>query len=182
MLSAAMGGQQAIVSELSRIAPEVARNADLERVIPIEYYNTNNEFLTSYFYNMVDLNDDGYLDAIVSIGGIKACSPSGNCPLLIFQNTGTGYRLLWESSLRYRTIIVTPQKTNGWNNILAFVKSKPSADSSSLLSALRELRFDGTTYPTNDDLLKLPKYTGKVVGVEYFSSDTLGKGISMPKR
>jgi hypothetical protein len=66
---------------------------------------------------MVDLNGDGIPEVIAQIAGDYICSPTGNCPFLIFQKTEGGYKRILHKEF-VQTFTIQPNRTNGYNDII----------------------------------------------------------------
>lgn len=64
----------------------------------------------------IDLNDDGTGEVIARSLGRFLCSPTGNCPLWVFQKSGSGYRLLLEGFGQRFTIEIST--FNHYNDIV----------------------------------------------------------------
>ncbi|MFZ1954690.1 MAG: META domain-containing protein [Desulfobacterales bacterium] len=70
-----------------------------------------------YIYNIVDLNGDGNQEALVYLlGSIFCCS--GGCNLFLFSQGHQEYTLVNNFPISRLPVIVSPQKTNGWNNLI----------------------------------------------------------------
>jgi tetratricopeptide (TPR) repeat protein len=81
-------------------------------------YNKNNrqELALKYRYIKSDLNNDGNPEAFVSFNH-SIGSGSGGFHTWVFSTTGKKYQLILEI-LHSMTLVVTPQKSFGWSNIL----------------------------------------------------------------
>lgn len=107
-----------------------------------------------YLYNQVDLNDDGVAEVLVYLSGTPTCNTAG-CSLLIFQPSGNGYRLVSRLEAIRNPVIVTDQRTRGWNDLVVYV------DDGVGQGAYRRLPFDGRGYPSNPFIQ--PVITGNTV-------------------
>jgi len=85
---------------------------------------------------MIHLRDDGAPDVVAQ--GMKDCSPTGNCPLWIFEKDGKGYRLILKCHGQAFTI--QPTKTNGYHDIVV------ATHGSATQSGLKEYRYEGGLY------------------------------------
>ncbi len=73
--------------------------------------------LARYIYNIVDLNGDGNQEALVYLLGSIFCG-SGGCDLFLFSQGKQGYTLVNNFPISRLPVIVSPQKTNGWHNLI----------------------------------------------------------------
>lgn len=73
--------------------------------------------LARYIYNIVDLNGDGNQEALVYLLGSIFCG-SGGCNLYLFSQEKQGYTLVNTFPISRLPVIVSPQKTNGWHNLI----------------------------------------------------------------
>ncbi len=65
---------------------------------------------------LVDLNDDGVPEVIAQpVGDI--CSPTGNCPFWVFQNTASGYKVILEKGA-VQAFTIQPTRTNGFSDLV----------------------------------------------------------------
>jgi hypothetical protein len=66
---------------------------------------------------MVDLNGDGIPEVIAQGTNKQGCSPTGNCPFWILQQSGHEYRLLFEWEA-IQSFTIQPGRTNGFSDIV----------------------------------------------------------------
>jgi hypothetical protein len=92
-----------------------------------------------YVYSRVDLNDDGQEETFVYLLGSVFCG-TGGCNLLLFTRAATGYALVSEFPVSRTPVIVSPQRTGGWSDIVK-LESGGGAPASYVRFA-----FDGTRY------------------------------------
>jgi hypothetical protein len=125
---------------------ERTRDLALEQAMrQTEEYKTHIAYSRSgelkYDYHKLDLNGDGYSEALVYLHSSWR-NGSGGGHIWIFQGLKNGYKLVGDVlHTGAPAIIVMPQKTNGWNNLLRVpgnFRSEPVYYTS--------LRFDGTSY------------------------------------
>jgi hypothetical protein len=95
--------------------------------------------LARYIYNVVDLNGDGNQEALVYLLGSIFCG-SGGCNLFLFSQGKQGYTLVNTFPISRLPVIVSPQKTNGWHNLIR-PESGGGAPPSNVLHV-----FDGKHY------------------------------------
>jgi len=126
---------------------ETAPNPKLEQAVLrsmpdySKVVSSPNEYVR-YYYNRVDLNDDGQSELVVYFVGSYTCG-SGGCTTLIFTPTGQDYRLVSKLTVVNAPILVTPQKTAGWKDLVILVSGG---------GATRQYtctRFNGRSYPSN---------------------------------
>jgi len=163
-------------SSLPHINPEIIRDRSVERTIS-EWFDIvqGDQVKMRYYYNRVDLNGDRDPEVIVLVVGDLVCG-SGGCETLILQREENMYRVVSDISLMNTPIIVSPHRTNGWNDLLVKVKGDLSANDGILPGYYVALRFNGREYPSNPTLLK--RYSGKLTGTVYLlDSQSPGSGI-----
>ena len=101
----------------------------------------NEHQLAKYFYNYIDLNGDNKPELVVHLYGLYFCG-TGGCTTIIFKQVGSEYRLVSEIGVSSTPIIVTNQKTSGWNNLIIGERIDSQGNGGYFL-----LKFDGKTYP-----------------------------------
>lgn len=105
---------------LQRMPSEPRRNIELEQAI----LRSNNISLDVFYaYNLVDLNSDEKPEVIVSLWGHVSVCPRMGCETQIYQRSGQSYRLIESFTYGHRPLIVTNQKTRGWNDLVVNVDS-----------------------------------------------------------
>jgi len=104
---------------------------------------TEIEPTTRYLPAFVDLDGDGKPEAIVYITGRWWCG-SGGCVTLILHREGSSYRVVTRITISRPPIRVFAATSHGWRNISVWV-----AGGGILQGYQADLRFDGTTYPSN---------------------------------
>jgi len=65
----------------------------------------------------VDLNSDGKDEVFVYLLGSVFCG-TGGCNLLLFADGENGYSLVNNFPISRTPIIVSPERTEGWNNLI----------------------------------------------------------------
>ena len=124
---------------------ETAKDSKLEQAIlrELDGYNPSSpDQYLRYYYNRADLNDDGKREVVVYLVGSYACG-TGGCTTLIFTPTRQGYRLLSEHTVVNAPIVVTPQKTAGWKDLVILVSGGGAT------RQYTRTRFNGRSYPGN---------------------------------
>lgn len=128
-----------------------------------------------YYYNRVDLNDDGTPEAIVYLVGSYTCG-TGGCTAVIFTPTGQDYRLVSRLSLVTDPILVTPQKTSGWKDlVLLSVGGGARAQYS-------RLQFNGQTYPENPSVEPAVTADSTLTGIALVADASSSPGIVLRPR
>jgi uncharacterized protein YecT (DUF1311 family) len=127
-----------------------------------------------YFYNKIDLNDDNKPEVLVHVVGPTFCG-TGGCTTLIFKSVGQNYQLVSEITVSRLPIIVTNQKTNGWNDLI--LNARGGGRGSAGNSGLYLVRFNGRTYPkTPDSGVKLSQdFT--ITGKDLFNTNRSTDGL-----
>lgn len=129
-----------------------------------------------YFDGTADLNGDGDPEVIVHVVGPMLCG-TGGCNTLVFTPRDSGYVLVADISLTRPPVRVSPQRTQGWANLLVQVSG-----GGILPGYEAELRFDGTGYPTNPTVEPAEPAVdveGAQVVIPEFSDFTEGKPVPM---
>lgn len=100
------------------IKAETEAYPDLEKLI-IEYYEIPDDFLdtTSYYYNYVDLNDDGDLEIFVVVNGPYTSGSGGSSALWIVENGGQ-LHVNQDFTLINTPIIISDKITNGTHELV----------------------------------------------------------------
>lgn len=99
-----------------------------------------------YTSALVDLRDNGHLDAIVYVNDPQWCG-SGGCTTLILSPSGSSYELLTKITMTRLPIRVLETTTKGWHDLGVFVAGggvSPGYEA--------KLSFDGKTYPSNPSM------------------------------
>jgi hypothetical protein len=123
---------------------------------------------TLYSYAFVDLNGDGKDEAIVHLTGSWWCG-TGGCTTLILAAQGSSYKVVTRITITRPPIRVLKDASNGWRSIAVWVvggSSEPGYEA--------ELRFDGTTYPSNPSVPPARRLTGRAAGETVLSSSQVG--------
>lgn len=143
----AQRGSKPFITE--EVRPEAARDAELEAAIKDpdgdgqpDNYDPEGALWTHYYYNRVDLNGDGRPEVLVYLFGPYMCG-SGGCNLLVFRREGDAYKLVSDISLARNPVVVSEQRTNGWNDLI-FPVSGGGVRAHHVV-----LRFNGKSYPDN---------------------------------
>ncbi|OKH39435.1 hypothetical protein NIES2119_06780 [[Phormidium ambiguum] IAM M-71] len=124
------------LSQIWYVLSENSQDLALERAI-VRSLGGETKF-TRYYYNRVDLNDDGKHEVIVYLVTPDS-SNTHEYPILIFQPEGKGYRLVSHIGYGAAPIIVTEQMSYGWKDIV--IHSKHQGESNYWFA-----QFDGEQY------------------------------------
>lgn len=173
-------GEIAQVDRTQSIFSETARDVELEKAIlqaNTSYDNSSIEIFGSharYFYNKIDLNGDNKPEVLVHVVGPTFCG-TGGCTTLIFKSAGQNYQLVSTITVSRLPIIVTNQKTNGWNDLI--LNARGGGRGSASNSGLYLVRFNGRTYPEAPDRgIKLSQdFT--ITGKDLFNTNRSTDGI-----
>jgi heat shock protein HslJ len=92
-----------------------------------------------YVHGRMDLNGDGKAEVFVFITGPGFCG-SGGCSLMLFSEDQGRYTLVKEFPNSRPPVIVSPQRTRGWNNLIRV----ESGDGGR--AVYQRHTFDGKTY------------------------------------
>ena len=128
-----------------------------------------------YSYNRVDLNDDGRPEVVVYLVGSYTCG-TGGCTTLIFTPRGQEYRLVSEITLVNAPILVTPQKTLGWKDLVILVSGGGAR------AHYTRLQFNGRTYPGNPTVQPGVSTNSTLTGQALVSDAYSGSGIVLQPR
>ncbi|HAZ49546.1 MAG TPA: hypothetical protein DDW76_10205 [Cyanobacteria bacterium UBA11369] len=158
------------INRTQAIRSETSHDSRLERAIlrqiPREFADN-----IRYYYNRVDLNGDSRPEVLVQINGHGVCGSNG-CPTFIFRSVGQDYQLVSEIALTGSPVIVTAQKSNGWNDLIM----RPGHI---LDSGYRLMRFNGRTYPASPGDGLTVRQNSTITGRAFLSDVSSGSGIAL---
>ena len=118
-----------------------------------------------YLYSRVDLDGDGRDEVFVYTLGSIFCG-TGGCNLLLFTPGPDGYSLVDEFPISRTPVIVSPEKTGGWNDLIR-LESGGGAPAAHVRHA-----FDGEHYVERERLPTEPTPEGrKVLAGEFTFQD-----------
>jgi hypothetical protein len=117
-----------------------------------------------YYYNHIDLNGDGKEETFVLLVGPSVCG-TGGCSALVFSTEDDNYKLVSQFTLVNNPIIVSENKTNGWNNLIMQVSG------GGIKSFYAEMKFEDDKYPLNPSMQPSVKSGTKVKGTAIISDD-----------
>jgi hypothetical protein len=121
-----------------------------------------------YFYNHVDLNADAQPEVLVYVVGRWICGNEG-CPLVVMKKNGTAYAVVSKIARGHIPVIVSHNRTNGWNDLLVWQHPYPWDSENGLEgnSYWAELSFDGKTYPFNPKVMPAKRLRRNISGDAY---------------
>ena len=114
-----------------------------------------------YYYNNIDLNGDEKEKMFVYLMGLSV-SRSGGTTALIFDQES--YDVISNFTLVQNPILISTEKTNGWNDIIMGVSGGDSE------SSYVKLEFDGEKYPSNPSIERELKENSVVEGIAIISN------------
>lgn len=131
-------------------------------------------YLVRYFYNRVDLNDDGNPETIVWLHSAMVGGSSSYTAQIYRKGRGK-YRLLWQGTPAWNPVIVSSRKTQGWRNLIMLVTG-----GGVLPAYWTEMRFNGERYPS-DPREGVEVKRSRVAGRAFIADDwwTGFKGIEL---
>ncbi|MGG3450498.1 hypothetical protein ABER98_11535 [Domibacillus aminovorans] len=117
-----------------------------------------------YYYNRIDINGDGVPGVIVYLVGPFVCG-TGGCSLVIFKQLNQSYQLISSFTLVNNPIIVSRNKTNGYNDLIMFVSG------GGIEPYYAEIKYGANGYPSNPSVQPKVKPGTKVTGIAVISDD-----------
>jgi len=160
-------------SSVEFITSETNRDVKLEQAIEEEFHLKEMGGNVRYYYNKVDLNEDGNLEVFVYLVGPYVCG-TGGCSGAIFEQKNGEYKLLSRFSLVRNPVIISDTKTNGYRDIIMYVAG------GGIESFYAWVKYDGTTYPANPSTQPRVEPGTKVDGIAIFADDiTTNPGIDL---
>lgn len=160
------------LSNVKNIEHEKVRDEKLEESIhkTMPEYDKETYGEVRYYYNKVDVNGDGKEEIFTVLYGSYVAGSGGGTGLL-FDNE---YKLVSQFSLVRTPIIISDNKTNGWNDILMYVSGGGAE------SFYAQMKFDGKTYPSNPSVQSEVKPGTKIEGKAIIANEaTWDNGIEL---
>ena len=145
------GGIYAWEPHVARVPFETEPDADLEAAILQASPDYNRKIVeiggreARYLYGRVDLNGDGRKEVFAYLLGSIFCG-TGGCNLLLFTNGEGGYSLVNSFPISRLPVIVSAERTAGWNNLIR-LESGGGAEASYVKQT-----FDGAKYVEQERL------------------------------
>lgn len=96
-----------------------------------------------------DLDADGREDVLMWLDDPNFCDRGGGCTLLVFRNQPAGYTLVGETTSVRPPILVSPNRTQGWRDLLVDVHAD------GIQGGTVALQSNGQHYPADATLLAL---------------------------
>jgi hypothetical protein len=145
----------------SRQTPKKPTDSSLTREVNLrsflqDYGKRDFDKTARYVHAFVDLDGDGYDEAIAYIVGRSVCG-SGGCNLLVLKSDGSSYRVVSKTTITNPPIRLLSNSSHGWRSIGIWMKGGGNLEGYEV-----ELRFDGKAYPSNPNLA--PRLAEKVPG------------------
>ncbi len=153
------------LSSLENIPSEIKKDILLEQAIINEFHLEEYDDNIRYYYNKVDLNDDGNPEIFVYLVGSSVCG-TGGCSGAIFKQEDKEYKLLSRFSLVRNPVIISNTKTNGYRDIIMHISG------GGIESFFAQLKYDGTTYPSNPSIEPEINPNTKLEGIAIIADDT----------
>nr|WP_307775940.1 hypothetical protein [uncultured Cetobacterium sp.] len=151
------------------IKSETRANKIVENFIEKIYGVKKGEDLIFYYYNYIDLNDDGDEEVFVYLYG-PMVSGSGGDSAFILKKTLEGYKVVNTFTVIRNPILISDGRTKGWKDLIVEVYG------GGIKSYFSHLMYDGRRYPSNPTVN--PKVSGAINGVVILSDDiSVNKGI-----
>lgn len=151
-------------SSIKYICSEKERDIKLEKAIVKAFDLEQNEDNVRYYYNKVDLNEDGNPEVFVYLVGPYVCG-TGGCSGAIFKLENGEYKLLSRFSLVRNPVIISKTKTNGYRDIIMHVFG------GGIESFFAWVKYDGKTYPSNPSVQPKVEPGTKVGGIAVIADD-----------
>jgi len=154
-------------SSIKYIPSETKKDIQLEKAIVKAFDLLADVGNIRYYYNKVDLNDDGNPEVFVYLVGPYVCG-TGGCSGAIFKKENEEYSLISTFSLVNNPIIISNKKTKGYKDIIMYVAG------GGIESFYADIKYDGTTYPSNPSVQPKVKQCTKLEGIAIIADD-IGK-------
>lgn len=153
-----------VSDEITYMSGEKIKNSKLEEAIIRELDADQADVKkTRYLYNHIDLNGDKQDEVFVQLVGPYTSGTGGDTGMLFRQKDG-GYELIQSFTLVRNPVIVSTNRTNGWNDLIVEVSG------GGVEAKKVKLQFNGKTYPNIPDGVELAK-SEKIQGTEILYND-----------
>lgn len=160
-------------NSIDYVYSETERDIKLERALVKELALEKDEDNVRYYYNKVDLNEDGKPEIFAYLVGSPVCG-TGGCSAVIFKQENEQYTVLSKFTLVNNPVIISNSKTKGYRDIIMHVSGGGIESFSALI------RYDGTTYPSNPSIQPKVMPGTKVNGIAIIADDiTKSPGIEL---
>jgi len=151
-------------SSVKPINSETKRDTKLEEAIRKEFDLNQDVGNVRYYYNKVDLNEDGIPEVFVYLVGPFVCG-TGGCSGVIFKQENGEYNVLSRFSLVNNPVIISNNKTNGYKDIIMYISG------GGIKSFFSRIKYDGKTYPINPSTQPKVESGTKVDGIAIIADD-----------
>lgn len=160
-------------SSVEYICSENVRDIGLEKAIKDVYNLDQSEDRIRYYYNIIDLNDDGRNEIFVYLLGPFVCG-TGGCSAAIFEKIDNEYVILSRFSLVNNPILISKNTSNGYRDIIMYVAG------GGIESFYARLKYNGTRYPANPSVQPKVEPGTKLSGKAIVADDiSLNPGIEL---
>lgn len=128
---------------------------------------------TRYYYNYVDLNDDGTDEVIAELVGDTVSNSAGNLVCIVNQDMDDdnedddGFDIVQKFNCFANPIIISDHKTKGWKDII--IMEQDNSDK----TVYRKLVYDGTKYTDISDAETMSNIDD-ITGVAILCNDIAG--------
>ncbi len=153
---------------------ETAPDAEIEQAI-VESLGGDRTALqqTRYYYDRIDLSGDGKPEALVYLSGSYTCG-TGGCKMLVLEKSGQRYQLVSKMTLVNAPVIVSSEKSAGWNDLILEVGGGGA------VKHYAQMKFDGSAYPVNPSTAPEVAPSSTVNGIAVMNDGmTAGGGIAL---
>jgi hypothetical protein len=149
---------------------ETAPDAGIEQAI-VENMGGDRAALAStrYYYDRIDLSGDGQPEALVYLNGSYSCG-SGGCTMLVMEPQGSAYKVVSKMTLVHAPVIVSTEKTAGWNDLVISVAGGGAE------AHYARMQFDGSKYPRNPTTAPEVAPNTTINGTAVIGDDMTGNG------
>lgn len=160
-------------SSIKYISSETEKDMHLEQALVKSFDLVQDQGNVRYYYNKVDLNEDGKPEVFVYLVGSSVCG-TGGCSGAIFKKENEDYILLSKFTLVNNPVIISNKKTKGYKDIVMNVSG------GGIESFFALMQYNGTTYPSNPSIQPKIKPGTKLDGIAIISDDvTKNPGIEL---
>ena len=151
-------------SKIKYIKSETKKDKKLEDAFAKVYNLKRDVDEVRYYYNRIDLNGDGEPETFVLLVGSSVCG-TGGCSALIFAAKDNSYKLVSRFTLVNNPIIVSENKTDGWNNLIMQVSG------GGIKEYYAEMKYKDNKYPLNPSTQPAVKAGTEIKGTGIISDD-----------
>jgi hypothetical protein len=161
------------LSSIEYICSETQRDIKLEKALIREFLLDKYQDRARYYYNKIDIDDDGKPEIFAYLVGSSFCG-TGGCSAAIFKEKKNNYYLLARFSIVKNPVIISDSKTKGYKDIIMNVYG------GGIVPFFARLKYDGTTYPSNPSIQPKVEPGTKLAGVAIVADDIgISPGIEL---